>query len=66
MKDSIPLLQTLSNAFGVAGFEDEVREHIEQLIEPYVDDYHVDALGNLIATRKGKSSLKLMLDAHMD
>lgn len=66
MKDSIQLLQTLSNAFGVAGFEDEVREHIEQLIEPYVDDYHVDALGNLIATRKGKSSLKLMLDAHMD
>jgi endoglucanase len=66
MKNSIELLQTLSNAFGVSGFEDEVREHIVSRIEPYVDDYKVDALGNLLATRKGKSPFTLMLDAHTD
>ncbi len=66
MKDSIELLKTLSNAFGVAGFEEEVRTQIEKLIEPCVDEIKVDALGNLIATRQGKGSLTLMLDAHMD
>lgn len=66
MKDSLELLETLSNAFGAAGFEEEVRECIRKSIEPYVDEYEVDALGNLIATRHGKSSTKVMLDAHMD
>jgi len=59
-------LKTLSDAFGVAGFEDEVRDLIERFIEPYTDECRVDALGNLIATRRGKSDKKLMLDAHMD
>jgi endoglucanase len=59
-------LQTLSDAFGVAGFEDEVRETIEQLISPYVDEIRTDPLGNLIATRKGGTNTTLMLDAHMD
>jgi putative aminopeptidase FrvX len=66
VKDSIQLLEMLSNAFGAPGFEDEVRGLIQELIEPYVDEFRVDALGNLIATRKGKSPLRLMLDAHMD
>ncbi len=66
MRDSRELLEVLSNAFGVAGFEDEVRQRIRQLIEPYVDEYKIDALGNVIAVRQGKSSVKLMLDAHMD
>lgn len=63
---SIALLRELSDAFGVSGFEDEVRERIEQLIRPYVDDVTVDALGNLIATRGGSDDRVLMLDAHMD
>lgn len=64
--ETIKLLEFLSNAFGVSGFEDEVREAIRGLIKPYVDEIKVDVLGNLIATRKGKSAFKLMLDAHMD
>ena len=64
--ESVALLEKLSNAFGVSGFEDEVREIIQKLIKPYVDELHVDALGNLIATRKGRSPHKLMFDAHMD
>lgn len=59
-------LQTLSDAFGVAGFEDEVRGTIERLISPYVEEVTTDALGNLITTRKGKGKTTLMLDAHMD
>jgi len=64
--ESFKLLQRLSDAFGVAGFEDEVRDLIAELIEPYIDGLRVDTLGNLIATRKGRTDFKLMLDAHMD
>lgn len=57
-------LQVLSDAFGVAGFEDEVREVIHQMAAPYVDRCEVDPLGNLICTRgEGEA---VMVDAHMD
>ncbi|MCD5417109.1 M42 family metallopeptidase [Candidatus Bipolaricaulota bacterium] len=60
------ILRTLSDSFGVAGFETEVQEKIKELIEPYVDDIKVDRLGNLIAQRRGKGKMRLLLDAHMD
>jgi tetrahedral aminopeptidase len=64
--DSVELLKTLSDAFGPSGFEDEVCEILQRLIEPYVDEMRVDTLGNLIATRRGTGDTTLMLDAHMD
>lgn len=60
------LLRELSDAFGVSGFEDEVREVLRTRIAPFVDDVSVDALGNLIAVRRGKDERVAMLDAHMD
>jgi len=63
---SVSLLAQLSEAFGVSGFEDDVRDVISKLIKPLVDEARVDPLGNLIVTRKGKSDFTLMLDAHMD
>ena len=60
------LLQELSDAFGVAGFEDEVRAQIQKHISPFVEEVRTDALGNLLAVRKGKEDLTLLLDAHMD
>jgi putative aminopeptidase FrvX len=62
----LALLEELSNAFGVAGFEDEVRERIQTRITPFVDEVRTDALGNLLASRKGNGELTLLLDAHMD
>ncbi|MCL6642513.1 MAG: M42 family peptidase, partial [Candidatus Bipolaricaulota bacterium] len=64
--DSTQLLEQLSTAFGVSGFEDDVRDVIAQLVKPLTDEMRVDPLGNLIVTRKGKSDFTLMLDAHMD
>ena len=64
--DSRQLLEDLSTAFGVAGFEDEVRDVIRQYVEPLVDEVRTDTLGNLIATRRGRPGFTLMLDAHMD
>lgn len=64
--ECIPLLQELSDAFGVAGFEDEVRDLIQRHIAPFVDEIRTDALGNLLASRKGGGESTLLLDAHMD
>ncbi|HZB85505.1 MAG TPA: M42 family metallopeptidase [Gaiellaceae bacterium] len=64
--DSFELLRDLSDRFGVAGFEDEVRERVAELVAPHVDEVRVDALGNLIAERRGNGGPRLMLDAHMD
>lgn len=62
------ILKELSEAFGVAGCEEEVRGVIIEAIKEYVDEYRVDSIGNLIALRRGtgESKLKVMLAAHMD
>ena len=65
---TIDLLRELSNAFGVSGFEDNVRELIRPLVSPYVNEVKTDALGNLFAIRKSSdpAAKTLMLDAHTD
>lgn len=60
-------LKQLCNAPAVSGREAKIRELLEKMIAPYVDSVKVDALGNLIACRKGKTGEKrIMLCAHMD
>ncbi|MFQ5422054.1 MAG: M42 family metallopeptidase, partial [Anaerolineae bacterium] len=62
------LLKNLTEAVGVSGDEKEVRLLIRDLIADHVDEWRVDAMGNLIALKKGTgaSNLKVMVDAHMD
>jgi endoglucanase len=61
------LLKNLTEAFGPSGFEDQVRELIHAEIEPFVDSLHTDALGNLIAFKKGSGGgRKVAIAAHMD
>jgi endoglucanase len=63
------LLETLSNAFGPSGCEDEVRRLLARALHDQVDDLQTDALGNLIAFKKGtgpEPRLKVMVDAHTD
>ena len=60
------LLGGLSDAFGVSGFEGEVRERIREIVVPFVDRIEVDPLGNLLAIREGSGDKTLLLDAHMD
>lgn len=61
-------LSELTQAFGVSGYEKEVREIIKNDIKDYVDEITVDAIGNLIAFKKGsaKDKKRIMLAAHMD
>lgn len=63
------LLEELSNAFGPSGCEDEVRRILARALRPRVHDLKTDALGNLIAFKRGhgpEPRLKVMVDAHTD
>lgn len=65
----IRLLEKLSNANAVSGDEREVRKIVLEAIRPLVDSVQVDALGNVLAERKGRDPgkhLRVMVDAHMD
>ncbi len=59
------LLEKLSNAHGVSGYENNVRQMIGEEVRPYVDEIRTDKMGNLIATKHGGSP-RIMLAAHMD
>ena len=62
------LLKRLSAAFGPPGQEGEVRDLLRREIGPYVDKIWTDALGNLLAEKKGleEGAPRVMLTAHMD
>jgi tetrahedral aminopeptidase len=62
------LLERLCNEVGVSGDEGAVRKLVLDEIQPYADEVKVDALGNVLATKKGnkRNRLKVMLAAHMD
>src|SRR5574337_860358 len=65
MSDLKTLLERLSNAHGVSGYEGNIRQIIEDAVRPYVDEIRTDKMGNLITTKRG-SSPSVMLAAHMD
>ena len=56
------LAKRLSEAFGVSGFEDEIRAVIRAEIAGLVDEISVDTLGNLIAVRRGTGGGKPSVD----
>lgn len=62
------LLQKLSEATGVSGFETDVARLTQELLAPFVDESRTDALGNVMALKKGTgpSHHSVMLAAHMD
>ena len=61
-------LKKIVMPIGVSGDEGEISAVIAAEIAPYVDKVYNDALGNLIAFKKGKGKKpkKLMFAAHMD
>ncbi|MGA9388733.1 MAG: M42 family metallopeptidase [Candidatus Bathyarchaeia archaeon] len=63
----IETLETLSNACGVTGREEEIADLMKKFLKPYVDEIKEDKLGNVIGIRRGKKEApKVMLAAHMD
>ncbi len=61
------LLKRLADAFGVSGFEDEIRGLVADELREAADQLWVDKWGNLVAVKKGsRDGLKVMWAAHMD
>ncbi|HOV81089.1 MAG TPA: M42 family metallopeptidase [Methanothrix sp.] len=65
MSDIKSLLEKLSNAHGISGWEGSVQEIVSREIAPYVDEVRIDRLGNLIAVRNGERP-SIMIEAHAD
>lgn len=59
------LLKKLCSTFSPSGNEEKICNLIANEIKPYADELYKDALGNLVARKKGNGK-KLMLAAHVD
>jgi Cellulase M and related proteins len=57
LKEIETLLEKFTNAHGISGSEDNIRNLLEMEIEPYIDTIQKDVMGNLIATKKEKGLL---------
>jgi len=63
----LDLLRELSNAVAVSGDEGAVRRLVLETIRDDVDETKVDALGNVLALKKGTGrSGRVLIAAHMD
>ncbi|MCL6559659.1 MAG: M42 family peptidase [Firmicutes bacterium] len=61
------LVKKFATAWGVSGDEGEIRRIIADTVRPFVDNIEYDALGSIIAAKKGKRpGPKVMICAHMD
>ena len=62
------ILEKLSNAIGISGEEDEVRQIVVAAIKDHASHLEVDSLGNVTALQEGTQhpQYKVMIAAHMD
>lgn len=65
---TLDLLKDLSQSAGPSGREISINQKIASYWKPLTDDIKTDAMGNLIAVKRGSSEKRrsLMLAAHMD
>ncbi len=66
MAINVDLLRRLCQAPGVAAREDAVARVVMAELGPLVDEMRSDALGNVIATKRGQGGPRVMLAAHTD
>lgn len=61
-------LKQITLVHGVSGKEHRVANKIQEMIAPYCDESYIDALGNLIAVKRGNGTnpKKVLLCGHMD
>jgi len=62
----IALLSKICEVPGAPGYEKRVRDLVLREIEGLADEVSIDAMGNVIAVKKGQSDKRVMVGAHMD
>ncbi len=60
------LLAEICKVSGAPGFEQNIREYIINEVKDLVDEVQIDAMGNVIAIKKGTGDKKVLIAAHMD
>jgi len=62
------ILEALSNAVGISGREDAVREIILEATDGHAENIRIDAMGSITAVKKGTGDNlpRVMIAAHMD
>ncbi|NBB89328.1 MAG: M20/M25/M40 family metallo-hydrolase [Bacteroidetes bacterium] len=60
------LLAEVCRIPGAPGYEHKIRSFIIETLEDVADEIEVDALGNVVATKKGQGEKTLAVAAHMD
>lgn len=63
LKENIKKFSLLS---AVSGFESNLQNDIIPIFSKYTDEIKTDAMGNIIAIKKGTKKGKVMIEAHMD
>ncbi len=63
---NVKLLKKICETPGAPGFEQKIRELVLKEVTPLVNEVIVDAMGNVIAIKRGKERKKVMAAAHMD
>ncbi len=63
---NVDLLKKICKTPGTSGFEQRIRQLVIKEVEALVDEVRVDAMGNVLAIKKGKSDKRVMVAAHMD
>ncbi len=66
MPINFALLKELCEAPGAPGHEEAIREIVIRELEPICESIEVDALGNVIAVKKGSQGGRFMTAGHMD
>ncbi len=68
MIDVKQILKQLTEAAGVSGYEDAVRNQVVDLLTPLSDSVRQDVMGNVIAVKRGLDPPpgRIMLAGHMD
>ena len=61
-----PLLKKICEIPGAPGFERTIRQFVIDQIKDLVDEWRVDAMGNLISVKKGATDRRIMAAAHLD
>jgi endoglucanase len=63
---NVPLLKKICEIAGAPGYEQRIRAFVMEEIKSLVDEVYTDALGNVIALKKGKKRKKVAITAHLD
>ncbi len=66
MEINIPLLKKICTIPGAPGFEKRIRDFVLDEIKGLCDSVETDNMGNVYAIKKGKTSKRVMIGAHMD